>query len=198
MASLTNPFDAMDFGTGTTTSTTTTTTNNNNNGATDDFDLMAAFGGPSTSTTSNTTTSTAASSSGGTGKAAKPPRIKTEGMLAGPGVPTDSPKSSRSERRRRMSRKGSRSDSATSITSTSSMGGSSSSPRDSFDSTPDPFEEEDTTLPAQAMRRGSVAKEQPGMRGLRMSFNADGSAQDFVRVVLLFASSVLFTFLVVG
>ena len=70
-----------------------------------------------------------------------------------------------------MSRKGSRG-SASSVGSVGSV--------DSFQSTssPDAFEEEEEDTnniktPAAALRRGSVAKMEPGLRGLRMSFKTE-------------------------
>jgi len=147
MASLTNPFDAMDF------SQSTASTSSS-----DDFDLMAAFGNNNTTAAQPKTPTT-------TTPKQKPSAINTSSLLSGPGSAEPSPKSSRSERRRRLSRSKSQ----------ESIGGEEDT-NDSFDA----FKEEeetpnDPTRAAEAIRRGSIAKQQPGLRGLRMSFTGDAN-----------------------
>ena len=177
MASLSNPFDALGFGDDNGSNKQPTQQQQQQSNQQDDFDLMAAFGGGS-SNASNTTTSAPPANK------KKPSAINTDGLLSGPGSNTSSPKSSRSERRRRMSRKGSRASSIGSVGSVDSVG--SVVGRDSvesFDSgtSGDVFEEDDedntskSAAPAAALRRGSVAKMEPGLRGLRMSFKADAN-----------------------
>ena len=130
----------------------------------DAFDLMAAFGD---TTQSGTTTGTPSK------KKEKPSAIRTEtGLLSAPQTlasNTPSPKSSRSERRRRMSRSKSQTDSQSPTGSFDSE--ASTDPFDAFEE--DEQQTNDPTIAARAIRRGSVAKQQPGLRGLRMSFSGE-------------------------
>jgi hypothetical protein len=160
MASFTNPFDDMDLG------TTSSSSNggNNNHGSNynqpnqqqDDFDLMAAFNNIDVSTT-NSSPSPSTSTKTSPTLRKKPSAIDTSALLSAPGtLATRSPKSSRSERRRRLSSRSKLQQSA--------------GDEDAFEQEEEP---NDPSRAAEAIRRGSIMKQQPGLRGLRMSFTAE-------------------------